>query len=142
MNNEILNLDALKAPSKKIQFLGKQYELGYIPSGAAIPLIESYNALLKKQTDAAGGTDLDASLRYAESHAQEVMEDTIDFVFRFCSFFYQDIKRDDIVHEATKAMVETFFMEIITAIVKNAGMQSSGAEAEGDKKKALTGTSS
>ncbi|QQO10093.1 hypothetical protein [Breznakiella homolactica] len=143
MQTETINLDALRAPSRKIVFLGREYELGYIPSGAAIPMIESYNELLQKQTKAAGGMDLDSSLRYAEENAKEVVEDSIDFIARFCSFFYPDVTRDEISREASKEMVDQFFMEIISSIVRNSARGNTGESGgdSGDSKKNTTGPS-
>ncbi|WP_256254706.1 hypothetical protein [Treponema phagedenis] len=36
---KMVNLDLLKAESVKIKFLEKEFEIGYIPSGLAIPYL-------------------------------------------------------------------------------------------------------
>ena len=41
MNNNFTNLDTLRAESQKVQFLGEEFEVGYIPSGLSIPLLEN-----------------------------------------------------------------------------------------------------
>ena len=38
MAQQLVNLDALRAESRKVLFLGQEFEIGYIPSGLAIPL--------------------------------------------------------------------------------------------------------
>ena len=135
---EILNLDKLKAESRKVIFLSKEYELGYIPSGAAIPLIESYNDLLSKQAKAAGGMDIETSLRYAKEHAEDVVKDSIDFITKFCSFFYPEVTKEEIAKDASKEMVDAFFTEIITAIVRNSRSEGSPEESDNESKKNRT----
>lgn len=45
-----INLDSLKAKNKKVvQFLGKKFDVSYIPSGISIPLLEAHNAQVKKE---------------------------------------------------------------------------------------------
>jgi len=143
MKTDVLNLDALRAPSRKVLFLGRDYELGYIPSGAAIPMLEAYNELLRKQTEAAGSSDLEAHLRYQEEHARECVDDSIDFIAEFCAFFHPEVTRDEVAREASKEMVDSFFVEIIRSIVENSARAASKAEAEGGEgsKKNTTGRS-
>jgi hypothetical protein len=125
----IINLDALRAESKKIIFLGREYELGYIPSGASIPIMDAYQSLYAKQILAAGGGGVDDMARYASECSEEIVEDSITFVHRFCSFFYPEVTRKEISLEASREMVDAFFTEIITSIVRNSAM----GKSEGDK---------
>ncbi|MDR1420627.1 MAG: hypothetical protein LBI86_09655 [Treponema sp.] len=136
---ELLNLDALRAPSRKVRFLGRDYELGYIPAGAAIPIYDAYTRLLEKQTREAGGQDVAAHLRYAETHAGDVVEDTIGFVARFCSFFYPEVTCEEVARDASKDMVDAFFVEIIGAIVRNSAAGKASGEERRDTKKNGTG---
>lgn len=116
MKTEVLNLDALRAPSKKIQFLGHEFEVGYIPSGLAIPLSERFQALDKKQRAAAGGEDIPTLLRYQKEKGAEVEDDTIRFVADFCAWWEPNITPERVAKEADKPMVDAFFVEIVKAI--------------------------
>lgn len=50
VKKEFLNLDLLKADkSRRVLFLGKEFELSYIPCGIAVPLIETHNAQIKQE---------------------------------------------------------------------------------------------
>ncbi len=139
MQTEILNLDALRAPSRKVRFLGKEYELGYIPSGAAIPVMEAFNALRAKQAAAAGSESKEDLDRYARERNREITDDTITFVAGFCSFFYPEVTRETIAMEANKDMVDIFFSEIVRSIIENSARSRSG-EVDGDaSKKNMTG---
>jgi hypothetical protein len=142
MEKQIINLDALRAESRIITFLEKEYELGYIPSGAAIPILQAYNGLCEKQAKAAGGNDLDALRRYEKTGADEIVRDTIEFVARFCAFFYPDVTPESIAKNATREMVDMFFMEIIGAIIRNSSLGKKAGEKTGDAKKNRTGRDS
>lgn len=48
MANNLINLDLLRSESQKVTSLGKEFEVGYIPSGLAIPLIENHNKNIKR----------------------------------------------------------------------------------------------
>jgi hypothetical protein len=140
MKAAILNLDALRALSRKVQFLGREYELGYIPSGAAIPILDAYTKLLKKQEQAAGKNTIEALNAYSEQNPAEIMADTIRFIARFCAFFYPEKDAEafeaEIETEASKTMVDAFFTEIIKAIITNAAANNPAEEKErGTKKK-------
>ena len=136
---QIINLDALRAESRKVVFLGREYELGYIPSGAAIPMMESYRLLFDKQTAAAGGGSPEALAKYEREQAKEIFEDEIDFVHRFCSFFYPEVTRSEVSLEASKEMVDIFFSEIITSIVRNSAVGKTDTDKADDAKKNTTG---
>jgi len=133
----VINLDALRAESRKVIFLGREYELGYIPSGAAIPIYEAYSELVARQTAAAGGADAQATIRYTQEHAGEIVDDTINFTAAFCRFFYPDVTTEEVRTEASKEMVEAFFTEIIRAIVLNSmrGAPEGGASGEDKENK-------
>ena len=70
MAKNLINLDLLRSESQKVKFLGKEFEVGYIPSGLAIPLIENHNKNIKEQK---------------ESDSQEkLLKDNIKSVSLFC----------------------------------------------------------
>lgn len=133
MTPTILNLDALRAPSRKVLFLGGEFELGYIPAGASIPVIEGYNRLLEKQTRDMGEVTPEAEAAYRESHSQEIEDMNIGFVSDFCSFWDPSFTREKIAKEATVPMVDAFFTEIVRALLTNASADQ-GEGAAGSKK--------
>jgi hypothetical protein len=145
----ITNLDALRAPSHKVVFLGLDYELGYIPAGAAIPVMESYLELVHKQEAAAGASTMDSSAAMAalESYSRqkpaEVVADTIKFLSRFCHFYYPEREASDfekdINDHASKDMVDSFFTVIVKAICVNAAVAGSETESRSKSKKNKTG---
>ncbi|MEL5717210.1 MAG: hypothetical protein P1P66_00550, partial [Treponema pedis] len=51
MANNLINLDLLRAESQRVKFLGKEFEIGYIPSGLAIPLLENHNKNIREQKE-------------------------------------------------------------------------------------------
>jgi hypothetical protein len=138
MADKAVNLDSLRAPSRIVTFLGRDYETGYIPSGASIPLLVSYQAMADKQAAGAGGRGYEESLRYAAEHTEEVVPDEIRVVAKYCSFFYPDVTEETVAREASREMVDAFFRELILSIVRNsaAGAKegAEGSDAAGEKK--------
>lgn len=105
MSNTIINLDSLRAESQKVQFLGKEFEIGYIPSGLAIPVIENHNKNIKTQK---------------ESDSQEkLLKDNIKSVSLFCSFYEPDFTEEFLSKNASDKQIEQMYLLIVSAIVKN-----------------------
>lgn len=105
MANNLINLDLLRSESQKVKFLGKEFEVGYIPSGIAIPLIENHNKNIKEQK---------------ESDSQEkLLKDNIKSVSIFCSFYEPDFTEEFLSKNASDKQIEQMYQLIVTAIVKN-----------------------
>jgi hypothetical protein len=141
MKSEVINLDALRAPSRKVLFLGVEFELGYIPSGASIPVTEGYNRMIEKQMAEMGEIIPEAEAAFKQAHAQEIEQMNIGFVADFCSFWDPSFTIERISKEATTIMVDGFFTEIIRAIMTNAaqGVKSLGGRGSDGSKKNETG---
>ena len=105
MANNLINLDLLRSESQKVKFLGKEFEVGYIPSGLAIPLIENHNKNIKEQK---------------ESDSQEkLLKENIKSVSLFCSFYEPDFTEEFLSKNASDKQIEQMYLLIVTAIVKN-----------------------
>ena len=122
MENRLINLDVLRSDSVTVQFLGKQFEIGYIPSGIAIPVLENHNHNLATQTE--------------NDSKEKLVSDTIKSVAIFCSFYEPDFTEEYIRVHSTIAQLEAMYQHIVTAIVKT--FPANPAETSDDKKK-LTG---
>jgi hypothetical protein len=137
-----INLDKLKSESRIITFLGKDFELGYLPAGLAIPLVHKYQEILRKQTDLAGGESFEQVKALQVTHAVELENDAIELVAFFCSWFDQGYTPERVAQEATKAMVDFFFQEIIMAIIESSVTDTGSDESSGGSKKKSAGTGS
>ena len=105
MANNLINLDLLRSESQKVKFLGKEFEVGYIPSGLAIPLIENHNKNIKEQK---------------ESDSQEkLLKDNIKSVSLFCSFYEPDFTEEFLSKQASDKQIEQMYQLIVLAILKN-----------------------
>ena len=105
MANNLINLDLLRSESQKVKFLGKEFEVGYIPSGLAIPLIENHNKNIKEQK---------------ESDSQEkLLKDNIKSVSLFCSFYEPDFTEEFLSKNASDKQIEQMYQLIVLAILKN-----------------------
>ena len=105
MANNLINLDLLRSESQKVKFLGKEFEVGYIPSGLAIPLIENHNKNIKEQKE----TD----------SPEKLLKDNIKSVSIFCSFYEPDFTEEFLSKNASDKQIEQMYQLIVTAIVKN-----------------------
>ncbi len=105
MSNNLINLDSLKAKSQKVKFLEKEFEVGYIPSGLSIPVVEDFNKNLKEQK---------------ETDSQEkIMQDEIKSVSIFCSYYESEFTEEYLSKNATAAQIDSFYKILVTAIYKN-----------------------
>lgn len=105
MANNLINLDLLRSESQKVKFLGKEFEVGYIPSGLAIPLIENHNKNIKEQKE----TD----------SPEKLLKDNIKSVSIFCSFYEPDFTEEFLSKQASDKQIEQMYLLIVLAIVKN-----------------------
>lgn len=105
MGNNYINLDTLRAESKKVQFLKKKFEVGYIPSGLAIPLLDNHNENLKTQKE--------------DDPQEKIMQDEIRSVSVFCSFYEPEFTEEYISKNASPDQVDAFYKIIVYAIVDN-----------------------
>lgn len=105
MAQHIVNLDALRAESRKVLFLGQEFEIGYIPSGLAIPLIENHNKDIQEQKE-------------SDSN-EKIMSDEIRAVSLFCSFYDSAFTEDFLRKNASKAQIDSMYTMLIFAIYEN-----------------------
>lgn len=103
--NNFINLDTLKAESRKVKFLGKEFEVGYIPSGLAIPLVENHNENIKTQKE----TD----------PPEKIMKDEIKSISIFCSFYEPEFTEKYLQENATAAQIDAFYKILVFAIFEN-----------------------
>lgn len=126
MENRFVNLDVLRCESVTVQFLGKQFEVGYIPSGIAIPVLENHNQNLATQTE--------------HDSQEKLINDTVKSVAIFCSFYEPEFTEEYIKKHTTVAQLEAMYQHIVTAIVTTFPVDAAAdaADTYADKKK-LTG---
>nr|WP_303933704.1 hypothetical protein [Treponema denticola] len=127
MANNLINLDLLRTESQKVKFLGKEFEVGYIPSGLAIPLIENHNKNIKEQK---------------ESDSQEkLLKDNIKSVSIFCSFYEPDFTEEFLSKNASDKQIEQMYQLIVLAILKNfsAAVSNDDSESSTSVEKKTTG---
>lgn len=105
MTQQLVNLDALRAESRKVLFLGQEFEIGYIPSGLAIPLIENHNKDIREQKE-------------SDSN-EKIMSDEIRAVALFCSFYDHTFTEDFLRKNASKAQIDSMYTMLIFAIYEN-----------------------
>lgn len=118
MPSEIINLDQLRAPSRKILFLGQEFEIGYIPAGLSIPVLDLYQKQVRGQK---------------ESDSQEkLLRDNADMVSGFCSYYNKDFTLEYVLKTASAAQIAAFYQQVLTAIVEN--FASEGASEPSKKK--------
>lgn len=123
MDNNFTNLDALRAESQKVQFLGKEFEVGYIPSGLSIPLLETYNKSIEEQK--------------TDGSPKKLLEDNVKAVSLFCSFYDDTFTSDYLLKNASNSQIVAMYQIIITAIIRNLG--NVAADEMGDAEKKTTG---
>lgn len=110
--NEFINLDLLKTEkSRKVQFLGKTFEISYIPCGVAIPLVEHHNAQVAKEIKLMQDKKTISS--------QEATENQIKQVSLFCSFYDENFTEEYIAKNATDKQLAGFYTLIIQSIMEN-----------------------
>ena len=127
MANNLINLDLLRTESQKVKFLGKEFEVGYIPSGLAIPLIENHNKNIKEQK---------------ESDSQEkLLKENIKSVSLFCSFYEPDFTEEFLSKNASDKQIEQMYQLIVLAILKNfsAAVSNDDSESSTSVEKKTTG---
>lgn len=105
MARHIVNLDTLRAESRRVLFLGQEFEIGYIPSGLAIPLIENHNKDIQEQKE-------------SDSN-EKIMSDEIHAVSLFCSFYDRTFTEDFLSKNASKAQIDSMYTMLIFAIYEN-----------------------
>ncbi|MGP1443669.1 hypothetical protein [Treponema sp.] len=124
MAQQLINLDALRAESRKVLFLGHEFEIGYIPSGLAIPLIENHNKDIQEQKES--------------DSKEKIMSDEIRAVSLFCSFYDSAFTEDFLRKHASKAQIDSMYTMLIFAIyenfVKKVPDEKTGADESTEKK--------
>ena len=123
MDNNFTNLDTLRAESQKVQFLGQEFEVGYIPSGLSIPLLETYNKSIEEQK--------------TDESPKKLLEDNVKAVSLFCSFYDDTFTSDYLLKNASNSQIVAMYQIIITAIIRNLG--NVAADEMGDAEKKTTG---
>ncbi|NJL71797.1 MAG: hypothetical protein HC888_09335 [Candidatus Competibacteraceae bacterium] len=130
----LINLDSLRAEKKEVRFLGRTFDLGYIPSGISIPLTTRYNAMIREQAPRA--KDPEALKKYAEEEAAAITAENIALVAIYTSFYDPEIDAERIAREASREQVEAMLVHIVEAIVKSSGVVKAGTNT---RKKKSTG---
>ncbi|WP_449189407.1 hypothetical protein [Treponema lecithinolyticum] len=120
MDNNFTNLDALRAESQKVQFLGKEFEVGYIPSGLSIPLLETYNKSIEEQK--------------TDESPKKLLEDNVKAVSLFCSFYDNTFTAEYLLKNASNSQIVSMYQIIVTAIIRNLGIVTSDEMASAEKK--------
>lgn len=120
MDNNFTNLDALRAESQKVQFLGKEFEVGYIPSGLSIPLLETYNKSIEEQK--------------TDESPKKLLEDNVKAVSLFCSFYDDTFTSDYLLKNASNSQIVAMYQIIITAIIRNLGNVAADEMEDAEKK--------
>lgn len=125
MAKNLINLDQLRAESQKVQFLGKEFEVGYIPSGLSIPLLENHNQMIAEQKE--------------DDSQAKLFNDNIKSVSVFCSFYEPEFTEDYIRKNATGDQVVIMYELILQAILINVSKADLKNEAEDNSQKKTTG---
>ena len=107
MNNNFTNLDTLRAESQKVKFLDEEFEVGYIPSGLSIPLLETYNKSIEEQK--------------TDESPKKLLEDNVKAVSLFCSFYNENFTADYLLKNASNSQIIAMYQIIVTAIIRNLG---------------------
>ncbi|CEM62226.1 hypothetical protein DWQ65_03150 [Treponema phagedenis] len=102
---KMVNLDLLKAESVKIKFLEKEFEIGYIPSGLAIPLLDNHNQNVETQKE--------------DDPPEKLFHDTVRSVSLFCSFFHPEFTEEYLLKNATAQQINAMYQSIVYAILTN-----------------------
>ncbi len=111
--SEVINLDVLRAESQKVLFLGKEFEVGYIPCGAGIPIMENFKKTME-----------------LKENQKEFSDSVVHLVSLFCSFTDKSFTEDFIRENASDRQVSGFFMLIAEAITNNFSYAMSKEDAE------------
>lgn len=125
MSNNLINLDLLRSESQMVRFLGKEFEVGYIPSGLSIPLLENHNKMIAEQKE--------------DDSQSKLFNDNIKSVSVFCSFYEPDFTEDYIRKNATGDQVVIMYELILQAILINVSKADLKNEGDASSQKKTTG---
>ena len=127
-----INLDSLKAKNKKIvQFLGKKFDVSYIPSGISIPLLEAHNAQIKKEQQLAKEKKQPA--------VEETLRHEIKQISSLCGFYEKEFTENFIAKNATDKQLLAMYTLIVNAIIENFGVPVTDNDDTAQPKKKQTG---
>lgn len=112
------NLDLLRSESVVVQFLETKFDLGYIPSGVAVPLLEINQANVNAQ-EAGASND-------------EIMAAEIKSVALFCGFYDEKFSENYVAKNATAQQVDAFYEMLVWAILNNFAKKNPAGENEAD----------
>lgn len=127
-----INLDSLKVKNKKIvQFLGKKFDVSYIPSGISIPLLEAHNAQIKKEKQLAKENKKPA--------VEETLRHEIKQISTLCVFYEKEFTEDFIAKNATDKQLLAMYTLIVASIVENFGTPATDDNDTAQPKKKQTG---
>ena len=131
MNENYLNLDKLMSEKKQVRFLGRDFELGYIPCGLSIPILKLHNDQIARETKAAKNNKPLTN--------EELMENELKVVSTFCSFYDNEFTYEFISHNATDKQLYAMYVQIVASIIENFGVAPNANETETNTKKKPTG---
>lgn len=127
-----INLDSLKAKNKKVvQFLGKKFDVSYIPSGISIPLLEAHNAQIKKQKQLAKENK--------QPSTEETLWHEIKQISTLCGFYEKEFTENFIAKNATDKQLLVMYTLIVDSIVENFGVPATDSDDTAHPKKKQTG---
>lgn len=127
-----INLDSLKAKNKKVvQFLGKKFDVSYIPSGISIPLLEAHNAQVKK------GKQL--AKENKKPTTEEALRHEIKQISTLCGFYEKEFTENFIAKNATDKQLLAMYTLIVNAIIENFGVPATDDDDTAQPKKKQTG---
>lgn len=127
-----INLDSLKAKNKKVvQFLGKKFDVSYIPSGISIPLLEAHNAQIKKQKQLAK--------EKKQPSTEETLWHEIKQISTLCGFYEKEFTENFIAKNATDKQLLAMYTLIVNAIIENFGVPATDGDDTAQPKKKQTG---
>lgn len=127
-----INLDSLKAKNKKVvQFLGKKFDVSYIPSGISIPLLEAHNAQIKKQKQLAKENK--------QPSTEETLWHEIKQISTLCGFYEKEFTENFIAKNATDKQLLAMYTLIVDSIIENFGVPATGDNDTAQPKKKQTG---
>lgn len=127
-----INLDSLKAKNKKVvQFLGKKFDVSYIPSGISIPLLEAHNAQIKKQKQLAK--------EKKQPSTEETLWHEIKQISTLCGFYEKEFTENFIAKNATDKQLLAMYTLIVDSIIENFGVPATDDNDTEQPKKKQTG---
>ena len=111
---------------------GHEFDLGFIPAGVEIPLLDEFHAQVEKQgsyslpenfTELSGDEQMQARMKsaqlYAAQCAQEARINNIQFLAIFTSFFEPEIDTEYLSKHESGAVIDIAWRTLETVIIED-----------------------